>query len=87
MLPEAWVVRFGCVADGQWSFTFGRVTREHLDVDWYVWNSEMAVLANALVARGWTDVGQHSAEQQRDLAKGSVEFGIAPLARAGTVEL
>lgn len=70
---------------GGWAMDFylGRLTREHLDVDWYVWNSEMPVIANALVARGWTDMGQHPAEQQRDLAKGSVEFGIAPLARAG----
>ena len=70
---------------GGWAMDFylGRLTREHLDVDWYVWDSEMPVIANALVAQGWTDMAQYPAEQQRDLAKGPVEFGIAPLARAG----
>lgn len=69
---------------GGWAMDFylGRLTRQHLDVDWYVWDSDMPVIADALVARGWTDVAQYPAEQQRDLVKGSVEFGIAPIARA-----
>ncbi|WP_230010323.1 nucleotidyltransferase domain-containing protein [Microbacterium sp. Bi128] len=69
---------------GGWAMDFylGRLTREHLDVDWYVWDGDMPVIANALVAQGWTDMEQYPAEQQRDLVKGAVEFGIAPLSSA-----
>ncbi len=74
---------------GGWAMDFflGELTREHVDVDWFAWREDLPGLVDALTECGWSDVGEHSAEQQRDLVRGAVELGFAPLARArdGTV--
>ncbi len=44
--------------------------------------TDLSALADALMAKGWTDLAEHPAEQQRDLVKGGVEMGLAPLAKA-----
>ncbi len=68
-------------------FFLGRITRRHLDVDWFAWGTDLPQLVDVLVGRGWSEVGGHPPEQQRDLVRGAVELGFAPLARArdGTV--
>lgn len=74
---------------GGWALDFylGQITREHVDVDWFAWQGDLPVLADALTARGWVDPGEEPADQQRDLVRGDVELGFAPLARTadGTV--
>ncbi len=69
---------------GGWAMDFylGRVTRDHADVDWFVWATDLSTLADALIANGWTDLAEHPAGQQSDLVKGDVEMGLAPLAKA-----
>lgn len=70
---------------GGWAMDFflGELTREHVDVDWFAWREDLPGLVDALAECGWSEVGEHSAGQQRDLVRGAVELGFAPLARAG----
>jgi hypothetical protein len=44
--------------------------------------SDLPVIASALIATGWRDLAEHPEEQQRDLVRGRVELGFAPLARS-----
>ena len=68
---------------GGWAvdFTVGRVTRAHLDVDWFAWHHDLPSLVAELVERGWAELDEHPHEQQRDLRRGGVDLGFAPLAR------
>ncbi len=65
---------------GGWAMDFylGEITRDHLDIDWFVWADAMPGLVGELLHRGWTDLAEH----QRDIARGDVEMGFAPLASA-----
>jgi len=67
---------------GGWAMDFylGQVTRQHVDVDWFAWHHELPALVDALKSRGWVDTCAYPVEQQRDLARGDVELGFAPLA-------
>ena len=69
---------------GGWAvdFTLGRVTRPNVDVDWFAWREDLPRLVEELVQRGWSEVGEYSHEQQRDLRLNEVELGFAPLSRA-----
>lgn len=66
---------------GGWAMDFylGEITRDHLDVDWFVWAEAMPGLVGELLRRGWTDLAEHPPEQQRDIVRGDVEMGFAPL--------
>lgn len=68
---------------GGWAVDFylGQVTRDHEDVDWFVWKEDLPVITGLLVSRGWDDLAVHPLEQQRDLLRNQVELGFAPLAR------
>ncbi len=69
---------------GGWAMDFylGEVTREHLDIDWFVWAEAMPGLVGELLRRGWTDLADNPPEQQRDIVRGDVEMGFAPLTSA-----
>ena len=69
---------------GGWAMDFylGEITRDHLDVDWFVWADAMPSLVDKLLRHGWTDLAEHPPEQQRDLIQGNVEMGFAPLTTA-----
>ncbi len=66
---------------GGWAMDFylGEVTRDHLDVDWFTWAEDMQPLVAELIRRGWTDLVEHPPQQQRDIIRGDVEMGFAPL--------
>ncbi len=63
-------------------FYLGEITRDHLDVDWFVWAYALPSLVDELVRHGWTDLAEHPPEQQRDIVQGDVEMGFAPLTAA-----
>lgn len=63
-------------------FALGRITRPHIDVDWFAWRDDLPAIVDELLSRGWAELGRHPPEQQRDLERGGVELGFAPLARA-----
>lgn len=66
---------------GGWAMDFylQKITRDHLDVDWFVWADAMPGLVAELLTRGWTDLAQHPTDQQRDITRGEAEMGFAPL--------
>lgn len=68
---------------GGWAMDFylGRISREHLDVDFFAWRHDLPQLVEGLVDRGWLKVGSHPLDQQRDLMRKDVELGFAPLER------
>ncbi|MFC0503236.1 nucleotidyltransferase domain-containing protein [Micromonospora costi] len=68
---------------GGWAMDFhlGRVTRPHVDVDWYCWRADAPRLAALLTARGWRPDPRMPAEVQLDLFRGEVEVSFAYLAR------
>jgi hypothetical protein len=68
---------------GGWAMDFflRRITREHGDVDWFVWATDVPVLTDALAARGWVRLAKAPPEQQLDYLAGNVEVGLALLAR------
>lgn len=68
---------------GGWAMDFhlGRVTRPHVDVDWYCWRADAEHLAASLTGRGWRPDPRMPAEVQLDLFRGDVEGSFAYLAR------
>jgi|SRR5690625_3336945 len=64
---------------GGWAvdFILGRISRPHRDVDWFAQSKDADVLVDLLRQLGWTEVASAPAEQQRDLVKGDLDFGIA----------
>ena len=66
---------------GGWAmdFTLGRWTRHHEDVDFFVLTEFLDSLAASLCLAGWSEVGDHPRDQQRDLCRDGVEVGIAPV--------
>ena len=62
-------------------FYLGQVTREHEDVDWFVWDKDLPAISELLISRGWADLAIQPLDQQRDLLRDDVELGFAPLAR------
>lgn len=74
---EAWL-RGGWAMD----FYLGQITREHEDVDWFVWDKDLPTISTLLTSRGWIDLAIQPLDQQRDLLRDGVELGFAPLIRA-----
>jgi hypothetical protein len=74
---------------GGWAVDFylGEITRPHVDVDWFVWATDLPTIAGVLIADGWQDLAKHPAEQQRDLVREGVDLGFAPITQGedGTV--
>lgn len=68
---------------GGWAMDFylGQITREHEDVDWFVWENDLPTMSALLTSRGWVELAIHPLDQQRDLLRDEVELGFAPLAR------
>ncbi|OPC78965.1 aminoglycoside adenylyltransferase [Embleya scabrispora] len=68
---------------GGWAMDFylGRITREHVDVDWFAWAEDAPALTVAFAARGFVRLARAPAEQQLDYTTGDVELGFAFLAR------
>ncbi|WP_269440264.1 nucleotidyltransferase domain-containing protein [Arthrobacter sp. zg-Y750] len=68
---------------GGWAMDFylGQVTRDHEDIDWFVWQKDLPGISGLLISRDWVDLARHPLDQQRDLFRDGVELGFAPLAR------
>lgn len=64
---------------GGWAMDFflGRLTREHLDIDWFALADEVPGLCEQLLQRGFADVTTADPAQQIDLRRGRVDHGIA----------
>ncbi len=69
---------------GGWAMDFylGEITRDHLDVDWFVGAEAMSGFVDEMLSHGWVDLAEHPPEQQRDIVRGDVEMGFAPLTTA-----
>jgi Aminoglycoside-2''-adenylyltransferase len=67
---------------GGWAtdFFLGRVTRDHVDIDWFAWAVDAAAIISALRGRGYYTVPRPPPEQQVDLAKENEEVSFAWLA-------
>jgi hypothetical protein len=68
---------------GGWAMDFflGRVTRPHVDVDWFCWAHDADRLAVALAGLGFTAYGDNAPELQRDFLRDGVDLGVALLGR------
>ncbi|GLZ39614.1 hypothetical protein [Actinokineospora sp. NBRC 105648] len=68
---------------GGWAVDFflGRVTRPHLDVDWFAHTEHADRLVAALLDLGYAHLDKVPRDQQVDLVRGDVEHGIALLGR------
>lgn len=66
---------------GGWAMDFflGRVSRPHVDIDWFTLADDAERLKEALVAEGFVDLTTAPADQQMDLRRGSVDHGFALL--------
>lgn len=66
---------------GGWAidFSLGRITRAHEDVDWFALADDAEGLVRRLECAGWTETPRAPLDQQRDLVRDDVEFGIALL--------
>ncbi|PPK69118.1 hypothetical protein V5P93_001494 [Actinokineospora auranticolor] len=64
---------------GGWAMDFflGRVTRPHVDVDWFVHVDQAPRLVDALLAAGHSRLVSGVPEAQADLARDGVEHGVA----------
>lgn len=70
---------------GGWAmdFFFGRVTRDHVDVDWFAWIGDAPAIGAALHADGYQTIPGPPPDQQLDVAKDGEEMGFGWLARGG----
>ncbi|MEV4754253.1 aminoglycoside adenylyltransferase [Micromonospora sp. NPDC049559] len=70
---------------GGWAMDFflGEVTRDHVDVDWFAWAHDAAVLRAALLRHGYRPLDGPPPEQQLDLVKEGEELSFAWLAEDG----
>ena len=64
---------------GGWAMDFflGRVTREHLDIDWFALVDDAPRLREQLLRLGFADVTTADPGQQIDLRRARVDHGIA----------
>ncbi len=71
-----------CWLRGGWAMDFflGRVTREHEDIDLFVWMQDAPVLAHALKQAGFIEQGGPPPEAQRDFTKDGEQVQVALLA-------
>ncbi len=68
---------------GGWAMDFflGRVTRDHVDIDWDAWIHDAAAMTAALSADGYEAISGPPPDQQLDVAKDGLEMSFAWLAR------
>jgi hypothetical protein len=68
---------------GGWAMDFflGRVTRDHVDIDWDAWIDDAPVITAALHADGFQTISGPPPDQQLDVAKDGEEMSIGWLAR------
>ncbi|GHJ44521.1 hypothetical protein Cs7R123_18630 [Catellatospora sp. TT07R-123] len=68
---------------GGWALDFylGRVTRPHLDVDWFCWADDVEAVSALATGLGFTAYGDSPA--QRDFRRGDLDLGFALLGRDG----
>lgn len=68
---------------GGWAMDFylGRISREHEDIDLFVWADDADRLMESLAAAGFEEIGGAPPEAQRNLVKDGEELQIALLAR------
>ncbi|MBV1852983.1 nucleotidyltransferase domain-containing protein [Catellatospora tritici] len=66
---------------GGWAMDFylGEVTRPHLDVDWFCWDSDAEAVRAIVTGLGFTEYGDSPA--QRDFLRDEVDLGFALLGR------
>ncbi|GIE78619.1 hypothetical protein Aph02nite_45690 [Actinoplanes philippinensis] len=68
---------------GGWAMDFflGRVTRPHLDVDWFVWAPDAGRLSAALTSRGYELLPEPPHDRQLDFARGGLDLSFALITR------
>lgn len=68
---------------GGWAMDFflGRISREHDDIDLFIWNGDAPRLIRELERAGFIEIGGAPPEAQRNMMKEGQEFQIALLAR------
>jgi hypothetical protein len=68
---------------GGWAVDFflGEITRDHVDVDWFVWRGDEGRLTAEMLGRGYERLSGASPEQQVDFGKGGLESSFALLER------
>jgi hypothetical protein len=71
---------------GGWAMDFflGEVSRDHVDIDWFVWADAAADLAVTLPDHGYRSQPGPPADVQLDFVKDGVELSFALLARNET---
>jgi Aminoglycoside-2''-adenylyltransferase len=67
---------------GGWAvdFSVGRVTREHADVDWFVWAGHLPAIVASLGERGWDCVDADAPGPHRTLAQHDVHMSFLAMA-------
>jgi hypothetical protein len=67
---------------GGWAMDFflSEVTRDHVDIDWFAWAIDAAVLRGALLRHGYQLAGGPPLEQQLDVTRDGEELSFAWLA-------
>lgn len=68
---------------GGWAVDFflGRVTRDHVDTDWFAWLDDARAMTAARQADGYQTIAGPPQDQQLDVAKDGEEMSLAWLAR------
>ncbi|MFC9931925.1 nucleotidyltransferase domain-containing protein [Streptomyces sp. NPDC127190] len=68
---------------GGWAMDFfiGEVTRDHVDLDWFVWAKDASALTDGLLRSGYEPLSGPPADQQLDFRKEGVESSFALLGK------
>jgi hypothetical protein len=64
--------------EGGWAMDFylGEVTREHDDIDWFMWAEDALSLTTCLTGRGYVQLTGPPVEQQIDFARDGIEVSF-----------
>jgi hypothetical protein len=67
---------------GGWALDFylGRVTRDHADVDWFVWAGHLEAIAEGLRGLGWVRVDGEGSGPHRTLVRTDVHMSFLAMA-------
>jgi hypothetical protein len=67
---------------GGWAvdFSVGRVTREHADVDWFVWAGHLPAIAQSLTELGWECVESPTPGPHRTMVRHDVHMSFLAMA-------
>ncbi|MGW1255680.1 nucleotidyltransferase domain-containing protein [Streptomyces sp. NPDC002513] len=68
---------------GGWAMDFfiGKVTRDHVDIDWFAWAEDASALTAGLLGSGYEPLSGPPADQQIDFRKQGVESSFALLGK------